>query len=143
VIISRGAICTSITQIAMGTIKRRWIEFDGKPPIFFRLCVALPVVNFLVFIALNYWYKFFFAKSGHSFPVCHDLSMPGRIIHAPALVCTYVHFAIALQILFTAMLVAMPFVYRGRVRILNASALHLYNSGDETKPAEHHEERSK
>jgi hypothetical protein len=107
-----------------------WIAIEGRTPKLLRLAVALPIVNFVLFVVLEYAYYAFGAGSSSN-PICAAMSSQERPVRAPALVCWYARFGLGIQFLLAIFLFATIFAYRRRVTVVDPYGRGLEPARDE------------
>jgi len=92
------------------------LEFIGEAPLLFRVLTILLFANTVLLLGLSFLGRYFLPKASENLPACADLSSKTVQLHAPAFVCWYSGWAIAIQLIILGVMALTMLLYRKQVR---------------------------
>jgi hypothetical protein len=94
--------------------RHRW-QFIDEVPLLFRVLTILLFINTVLSLGLPSLASHFQPKAFNNLPVCAGLSSKTAQVHAPAFVCWYSGWSIAIQFIILALMALTMLAYRKRV----------------------------
>jgi hypothetical protein len=94
-------------------------QFIDREPLLFRVLVILLFANTVLLLGLPSLASHFQPKAFNNLPVCADLSSKAVQVHAPAFVCWYSGWSIAIQFIILALAALAMLAYRKHLQYVD------------------------
>ncbi len=89
-----------------------WVD---KPPVVFNVLAGLFFANTFLLIGLTFLGQYIFPSASANLPSCPELTDSKTAVHAPAVICLYAKWDIAIGFILFGLMAITMLIYRDRI----------------------------